>query len=122
MTFDLGLADSGQCGRPPVRRLVLVDDHRSDSFIEVVPSYYAGNYPVFGAHALVERERSAAPLQGQRELEAERGLLPDRRRRRAGKVACAARLGSAGVEARQNFFYVIRIEPSVDRRPLECEG
>src|SRR5262245_23834805 len=119
MTFDLGLADSGQSGRPPLRRLVLVDDHRPDSLIEVVPSYHMGNYPVFGAHALVESERSAAPLQGERELEAERRLLPDRRRGPAGKVGFVARLGSADVEAGQNLFYVIRIEPSVDRRPLQ---
>ncbi len=69
MTLDLGLANGRKRGRPPIRLLVFVDDHRPDPLIKVMPSHHAGNYPVFGAHALVESERLAAPLQRECELE-----------------------------------------------------
>src|SRR5262249_43000529 len=57
-------------GRLPVRRLILVDDHRPHPLIEVMAPHHAGHYAEFGAHALCEIECGAAPHLRQCELEA----------------------------------------------------
>src|SRR6266481_3385795 len=79
MAFDLGLADGGQRGGSPARGIVLVEDHGTDSFIEIVTVDDARNDAELGAHALAERPvRTAAHLR-QRNLQARRRLPANRR-------------------------------------------
>src|SRR5262249_60923344 len=50
MPFHLGRAHRRERGGLPARRLVLVDDHSSDPFVEVVATHHARDYAEFGAH------------------------------------------------------------------------
>ena len=59
-------------GRLPARRLILVDDHRSYSLVEVVPPDDAGHDAKFGTHALGEIQRGTAPHLRKRDLQARR--------------------------------------------------
>src|SRR5262245_55325551 len=70
MALDLGIADRRERRRLPMRRLILVDDHRPYPLVEVVPARDAGNYSEFRPHALGEIEAAAAPELGERDLEA----------------------------------------------------
>src|SRR5262249_57506247 len=72
MPFHLGRAHRGERGRSPARPLVLVYDHRSDPFVEVVPTHHAGDYAELGAHARGEIERRTAPHLGKCDLETRR--------------------------------------------------
>src|SRR5262249_58622006 len=65
-----GRINRRESGRLPVRRLILVDDHRPHPLIEVMAPHHAGHYAEFGAHALGEIERGAAAHLRQCELEA----------------------------------------------------
>src|SRR5215813_11314043 len=88
MALNLGIADRGERRRLPMRRLILVDDHRPYPLVEVMPAYDAGNYSEFGPHALGEIEAAAAPKLGERDLETQGRFDADAGRseeRRVGK-------------------------------------
>src|SRR5258708_13084208 len=77
MAFDLGRADRFERGWLPMRRLILVDDHRSNPFVKIMPEQQARGYAEFTAHALGKIEISTTPQLRQRDLETGRRLPPD---------------------------------------------
>src|SRR5215813_14019992 len=88
MAIDVGIADRRERRRLPMRRLILVDDHRPYPLVEVMPACDAGNYSEFGPHALGEIEAAAAPKLGERDLETQGRFDADAGRseeRRVGK-------------------------------------
>src|SRR5262249_21948793 len=110
MRLDVGLADLPQRRWPPLRRLVLVDDHRTDSLIEIMPPGDAGNYSEFGAHALVEIEAAATAQLRQRDLEAQRRLGAHGSGGGAGKGHICASGCGLGVESCQDVLDPIGLE------------
>src|SRR5262249_60769276 len=72
VALDLRVPHRIERRRPPARRVLLVDDHRADAFVEIVPVDEARDDAEFGLHAIRERPGLAAPHLCERDLETRR--------------------------------------------------
>src|SRR5262249_14110463 len=109
MPFHFGRAHRCERGRSPARPLVLVYDHRSDPFVEVVSTHHAGDYSELGAHARGEIERRTASR-------LRKGDLETRRRFVRIKAAAAEAKAASGPPAAPSASSAARM--SSTRSPL----
>src|SRR5437667_252400 len=94
MPVDFGFAHGLQRCRLPARPVVLVDDHRSDALVEIMPVHEPRYDAQLRPHAVLKRPRLAAAHLRERELEAGRRFAADRRRGffRPARIASPFRL------------------------------
>src|SRR6185437_13859299 len=107
MPLDLGIADASETGRLPARLVVLVDDHRSYPFIEILSLDDTRHDTEFGAHASREVPGLAATNLGERDLETERRFGADD----GGGFPGPGRVGALGIR-----LAVERVEDGLDVR------
>src|SRR5262244_4026646 len=101
MAFDAFRRRLGQRRWAPAGTIVLVDDHGSDTLIEIMPVGNAGHYAKFRPHALRKRPVAATPHLRKRDLEAQRRLDTNHCRSFARPLGVAACRNGLGIEPRQ---------------------
>src|ERR1700730_18015618 len=117
MAFDLGRADRFDRGWLPMWRLILVDDHRSNPFVKIMPEQQARGYAEFTAHALGKIEMSTTPQLRQRDLETGRRLQPDRGRGGTREDGVCALADGLRVEGGQDVLDTAVGKQAIDNRP-----
>src|SRR5215469_7047711 len=98
-----------------MRRLILVDDHRSYALVEIVLQQQTRDYAEFSAHALGEIKAASAPQLRQCDLQAGRRFAADSGRGGASEAGVIALPGRLRIERGQNAFDAVTCEQAVDR-------
>ena len=105
-----------ECGRPPARLLVLVDQHRPYAFVEVVPRHHMLRQPVFEDKRRLEIIIPPDDQLAQRDLEASRRLGQQVRPRLRGPAGIAPPDAASAASASRISSMLWRRQ-STDRSP-----
>src|SRR5687767_4229607 len=104
MSLHLRVADLADRRPPPLRPLVLVDDHCPDAIVEIVAMDNARHDTKLGLHAVGKRPGLAASHLRKRDLQAGWGFSTNQRSRGPRESSLVAVGNRLAIKVRENIF------------------